>query len=92
MKNRLVILVLFLMLCFASSAEAQSGVPILCYHHVGPYHQIGKLVNKYTVTPHILRTHFDYLKKNGYTAISLEDYIRYNRGEKNLPEKSVLIS
>lgn len=70
----------------------QPGVAVLCYHHVGPYSEEGKKANVYTVPLDLLRSHFDFLKHNGYKVISLEDYIQYGRGQKNLPDKSVLIT
>jgi biofilm PGA synthesis lipoprotein PgaB len=92
MKNRTALWIIILIWLCTGTALARPGVTALCYHHVGDYYQIGPLVNKYTVTPGTLRTHFDYLKENGYRAISMEEYIRYNRGEISLPEKSVLLT
>ena len=75
-----------------ADAASPGGVTVLCYHHVGPYHTVGPQANTFTVTPQTLRAHFDYLRQHGYAVISLDDYIRFNRGEKTLPEKSVLLT
>ena len=77
---------------YPANAASPGGVTVLCYHHVGPYHTVGPQANTFTVTPQTLRAHFDYLRQHGYAVISLDDYIRFNRGEKTLPEKSVLLT
>ena len=92
MKYKRILLALAVLLLIITPVFAQPGVVILNYHHVGPYITSGNMVNLYTVTPQALRSHFEYLKQQGYTVISLDDYIQYNRGEKNLPEKSVMIT
>ena len=75
-----------------AQAAAKPGVTVLCYHHVGPYYTTGREANTFTVTPQVLRSHFEYLRQNGYSVVSLDDYIRFNRGEKQLPAKSVLLT
>ena len=92
MKKKLALWLLVLAWFCAGTALARPGVTVLCYHHVGPYIQTGPLANKYTVTPGTLRAHFDFLKENGYRMVSVEEYIRYNRGEISLPERSVLLT
>ena len=92
MKKKLALCLMLLVWLCSATALARPGVTVLCYHHVGPYHEIGPLANKYTVTPGTLRAHFDYLKENGYRTVSVEEYIRYNRGEISLPDRSVLLT
>ena len=90
-----VLLVLTVLLPIASVSSqplSTQGVAILCYHDVGPYSEEGRKANVFTVTPQVLRSHFDYLKNNGYTVISLDDYIQFANGLKQLPAKSVLIT
>ena len=77
---------------YPANAASPGGVTVLCYHHVGPYHTVGPQANTFTVTPQTLRVHFDYLRQHGYSVVSLDDYIRFNRGEKTLPPKSVLLT
>lgn len=74
----------------AASAAAGS-VSILCYHDVGQPLQKGEL-NRWTVTEGALEGHFQYLKDNGYTVISINDYIAYAKGERPAPEKAVLLT
>jgi len=44
------------------------------------------------VTTRVLLQFFDFLKGDGWTAITLDDIARAHRGEKRLPEKSILIT
>ena len=44
------------------------------------------------VTTRVLLQFFDWLKGDGWTAITLDDVARASRGEKRLPEKSILIT
>ena len=92
MKKWTLVFVLVVLLVFPTSVFAQPGVVILCYHHVGPYAEEGKTANSFTVSPEVLRAHFEYLKQNGYKVLSMDEYIRYNRGAGTVPEKSVLIT
>ena len=67
-------------------AQGGAGVRILCYHDVGaantPYH----------IRPETLRAHFDYLRDNGYTPLSLEQYIAACRNGGPLPPKPVMLT
>lgn len=65
-----------------------NDVLILCYHDVAE--KPGN--NIYTVTPAALRSHLDYLKENGYTPISLKEYIAASKGEDKLPAKPVMLT
>lgn len=84
LSNLLWIIILFANL--SSVLAAGEEVPILCYHDVG------KLTNDYTVTATTLKSHFDYLKSNGYTPISLDQYIRACKNGSQLPQKPVLLT
>ncbi|HML34857.1 MULTISPECIES: poly-beta-1,6-N-acetyl-D-glucosamine N-deacetylase PgaB [Sporomusa] len=71
-----------------SLPAAANDVLILCYHDVAE--KPGN--NIYTVTPAALRSHLDYLKENGYTPISLKEYIAASKGEDKLPAKPVMLT
>ena len=63
------------------------SLPVLCYHEVGPS------ANLPLTTPikDFLR-HMDYLKKEGYTPVRLEDARLFYWGAKDLPGKPILIT
>lgn len=64
-----------------------AGVAVLCYHDVGE-----PVTNEWMVTPRRLRAHFDHLRANGYTPISLAAYLAAARGEAELPAKPVMLT
>lgn len=68
------------------SVEAEPRVPILCYHSVE------SSGDSYHVSPENLRAHFLYLKQNGYSPISMDQYIAAVQGEAKLPEKPILLT
>ena len=92
MKKIFKILVGLMMICSAFfmgqalAAPNNNGVIILCYHDVGPVNSI------WSVTPERLEEQFKYFKTEGYHMISLEEYLKFCRGEITLPEKSILLS
>lgn len=74
-----------------ASSETPEGIPlpILMYHHV--LKEDARL-NKYTISPQELRRDLQYLKDNGYTAITVRDLIDYCGQGTPLPEKPVMIT
>jgi biofilm PGA synthesis lipoprotein PgaB len=93
MKFLLPLLILLgLTLPMAAQASLPPGVTILCYHHVGPLTVGGDPVNVYTVTPDLLRSHFEWLRDTGCRVITLDEYLRYAKGQQALPPRSVLLT
>lgn len=62
------------------------GMPILLYHMVND----GK--SSYAITPTEFEEQMKYLKEEGYTTISLLEYVKARKGKLNLPEKPLVIS
>ena len=84
MRKLLVMLAVFLSALFPSSADAH--VAILCYH------EIDKPNDSFAVTSKRFEEHINQMKKDGYYFVSLDEYIAYAKGEKVLPEKSVMVT
>jgi peptidoglycan/xylan/chitin deacetylase (PgdA/CDA1 family) len=63
------------------------GIPILMYHRVWE----GQSDNL-TITPQNLRAQFSYLKDNGYSSISLSDFLDILSGKVELKPNSFLLS
>jgi peptidoglycan/xylan/chitin deacetylase (PgdA/CDA1 family) len=63
------------------------GIPVLMYHRVWP-----GLQDRITVTPEQLRDHFAFLKSEGYTAISLQEFHSISSGQSPLREKIFLLT
>lgn len=63
------------------------GFPILEYHKVNDYD-----TDTYTIRPQDFAAQLDYLKAQGYTTITVLEYLNARKGEGSLPEKPVLIT
>lgn len=57
-----------------------------------PFWTAGVLDDTAPVSRAELKEHFDWLKKNGYTVISVKDVLKAKENNTDLPPKSVLIS
>lgn len=85
--NRVVALSAFLIICILSwLIWPGPGVPILAYHQVSDADDI------YSVTAAQFEEQMSYLKKQGYTSISLEELNNYYEGNFNLPDKPIIIT
>lgn len=71
-----------------SVEEKEVKVPILLYHNIIESGE-GDIAN---ISAKVFETHILALDKAGYKVISLNDYISYVNGKKNLPEKPVIIT
>jgi peptidoglycan/xylan/chitin deacetylase (PgdA/CDA1 family) len=64
------------------------GVPILVYHRFGP-----AAVDTMTVTTPVFVSHLRYLKDNGYTVISLKQFVDFHHGHGSpLPPRAVVLT
>lgn len=66
---------------------AGKGIPVLMYHRVWP-----NVNDALTISPEKLRQQWDYLKNEGYSTLSLTDYLEIVSGKKALAGKAVLIT
>lgn len=62
------------------------SIPVLLYHG------LGSTVDPYVVTPENFESHMKALRENGYSTITMQQYIDYMWNSKSLPDKSVLIT
>lgn len=72
-------------------------VPVLLYHHFAPGGQTDeKTTNDYHPVYFCFDTAFDdqmsYLRREGYTAISLNDFVAFQKNQKTLPPKPVVLT
>ncbi len=76
----------------AAEVPEQSGkmeLPIVMYHHM--LKEQSRL-NKYTISPDEFRKDLDYLKKNGYTPVSMAEVIAYVTKGTALPTRPIIIT
>lgn len=77
----------------AASANGAVRVPIFVYHNVLPYYPSESTYRKkFDVEPNVFEKQLLYLKENGYTVISFDDFINHFLYNLSLPEKSVILT
>lgn len=68
-------------------------VPVVMYHHIQPLQMADLLGHKaLTVDSEIFDQQIQYLKDQGYTAITAQDLVSALQNRTNLPEKSIMIT
>ncbi len=90
---RLILLLLFLVLMLGGALAAMvemhppQGMLILEYHKVND-----RTKDEYTVSTADFAAQMDALKEDGYTAISVLDFLKAKKGKQKLPEKPVVVT
>jgi peptidoglycan/xylan/chitin deacetylase (PgdA/CDA1 family) len=95
LKKTAIIIGLFLIiLCFkipfqvrAVDGSKELNVPILCYHRIIP-----NPTSFYDLTPAQLEAHFQYFKSNGYTPITVSQFLEYQKKPALFPEKPIVLT
>lgn len=88
MKRMKVLLSCLCLFCFflGSWQPAEGAVAVFCYH------EVDRANDGFAVSHQQLEEQIRYMKKQGYRFVSLDEYLRYTKGELALPEKSVMIT
>lgn len=66
------------------------GFPILEYHQIA--NETDPISETYNVKPEEFAAQLDYLHENGYTTITLQDFMRVLHGKGNLPDKPIILT
>ena len=81
----------FFALCVLTVVLAPpDGIPILEYHMVDTVEDEDS--HLYNVPPEDFAAQLDYLQREGYTTITLLDYLRAKKGKQELPEKPIILT
>src|SRR4030095_12751247 len=67
--------------------DRNAQVVVLCYHRLE-----GKAGGMLSIEPALFEKHMQELKDKGLAVISMQDFLAWRRGEKNIPPKSVIIT
>lgn len=67
-------------------------IPILVYHHILKDKENPEKDNPAIISLERFTDHIDYLYRNGYKTITLEELRSFLDGEKELPEKSIMLT
>lgn len=86
MLKKLFLIICLSIVCILPAHGAFANVTILCYH------EVDRAGDAFAVSHQRFENHLQFLKKEGYHFVSLDEYVRYCRGELNLPAKSVMIT
>lgn len=70
----------------------KAGVPVLNYHFFYDPNGGEACNESICLTVQKFREHLEYLKNNGYTALTMKEFVKWIYGEIDVPEKSVLIT
>ena len=89
-KNFVIVFILGFSLCSWLALAPPAGVPILEYHMVGTAKDPSGEI--YAVPPEEFRQQLDYLVENGYTTITMLEFIKAAKGKFDLPEKPIILT
>ena len=71
-------------------SPAPQGIPVLEYHEVAE--SVDDDAYVYNVPPEEFRQQLDYLQQQGYTTISMLDFMKAKRGKMELPAKPIILT
>lgn len=78
------------LLLYLSMTPAPEGFPVLEYHMVDPEDPPDGYV--YNVPPKEFRAQLDYLRQEGYTTITMLEFMKAKKGKMELPEKPIVLT
>lgn len=84
------IIIMLLGIQYLLSQSAPAGFPILEYHIVQEKNP--DRAYEYNVPPADFEQQLDYLQQEGYTTISIRDFLRAKKGLQELPEKPIILT
>lgn len=76
--------------CAYVACNPPKGVPILEYHMVDTHEDADS--HPYNVPPDEFAAQLDYLQQQGYTTITIMDFLRAKKGKQELPEKPIILT
>jgi peptidoglycan/xylan/chitin deacetylase (PgdA/CDA1 family) len=82
--------VLLVFISWLTMTPAPRGVLVLEYHHVCD--DVDEEGWSYAVPVAEFKEQLDYLQAQGYTTISMQDFVRAKKGKQELPEKPVILT
>ncbi len=74
-------------------SEKKIQVPIVLYHHIRPITpDMNALAKGLSVTPEVFDRQLEYLEKNEFSTITLDQFYSALIGKESLPEKSIVLT
>lgn len=90
MLKKLIFAVIAIVLGLSVVVSAETTIPILMYHNINPSYSPDRALVE--MTQDEFKDQMTALLQNDYTPITLYDYMDWNQGKKELPEKPVIIT
>ncbi|PIE72381.1 MAG: poly-beta-1,6-N-acetyl-D-glucosamine N-deacetylase PgaB [Deltaproteobacteria bacterium] len=92
MRILLIVLIFFASISSAIGANSASNpLLVLCYHSI--FEKVDKTdLSYFGTSPNTFVEHLEYLQKNNYTIVSLQQVLDAREGREPLPPKSVLLT
>lgn len=88
-KIILIVLSLIFLLSVTVSAN-EPAVPVLMYHNINDNYREEN--SNIEISNGAFAEHLEYIKKEGYTTITVDEYVKYLNGEGKLPSKPIIIT
>lgn len=70
------------------SAQKSVELPVIMYHQLTTHENIGR----YILSLEQLESDLKYIQKNGYETVTVADLISFVEGERELPEKAIMLT
>jgi biofilm PGA synthesis lipoprotein PgaB len=92
MRGPVTALILMALLAAGAAAAGGPAVYAVAYHDVRDDLWRSGDADEYAVSSLHLAAHFDWLRRNGYTPVSVDDILAARAGRQTLPDRAVLLS
>ncbi len=76
--------------CWLWYMPSSGGIPVLEYHMITDHPREDAQI--YNVPPKVFEEHLNYLEEQGYTTITMLEFMKARKGKLELPEKPVILT
>ena len=91
-KKRLIPWLIFIaVISFSPCAWAKQGVPVIIYHELVESPK-EKALGETVITIDQFKNQMEYLAKEGFTTLSMEELVEFMKGQRQVPKKSIVIT
>ena len=83
---------ILLTVCILPSVQSEPEFQVIAYHDVRDFVREQVDPDQYAISTRRLIDQFTWLRNNGFTPVSVDELLAAQRGERQLPEKAVLLT
>lgn len=90
----LFLLAIALVVIYITYLYKNPNIAVLCYHNIATEDEKNNYSDEadWTITSDNFKEHLDYLRKNNYKTLTMDEFYQWKTNNLNLPYKSVLIT